>query len=1467
MPKELKELKKFMHGTFSAPSGTDIPDEASTYSLNLDPVTETGKLKGIADHLRQKPYAEGIKRDIRYWSTVPDLVEDTSDGVAGVLAIGDKITITLSAGDETATTGVYTCASANSNTNWKAIFQLFTSDTLLFDSVPEGNAFAGACSPNGGETDAEACSQAGGTWTASNDVLPLDDEATYDNIEAEFADILESVYPTVGLDTSANTGVDEELPLNGIIFTAKPEFDELIVTFTAVNSLDATLDTFVTSLDNNTGVLYTNYLEVAANEMAFLKNDGKDILIYQDNTDLGSAQINIVDDFYGTRTVVDQFSASADPSDTPGIDSEAPLTVTSADDISMETYYNALYLGPGSANNAKWAGYLDNKQMGETFEGFDLQDAELFPVDGAEGSASISRGIETWTAASTPATDYWVGINGSSYKLFTINKATGLIVASDDTLPVKPILIATCKHAVANTTNDWANIYITDKKTNNIYRIEDFVIDGEGKITWATMSTIAYSFGGDGSHNKPSESILVDLLETYEAGETPSNVLWGLFAPSGAGSISHEDSCIFSCQVTQAGTDWAESSEYVSITPGADDSMTFRDRTPNTRKILKRHSTSHYDDGDNKGILNYNLGSKYISNHWNHEREVFHYKYKKPTDSTTFDARHLYVTPEDGFASVEDVYDDDKLTTVKVSGFKNTKTGATNKSNHNSFYSAACQGMGKNYKFFPFKLVDMSQDNFDTDIASAGDTAGGTDGARAHCCMATGVMEGTVQVDQSYIKHYHKRTYKSLWKYGPTYYYHDFKWYVSHGGRMIPKAGVRGFKTSTAHYGYKHVYKYGDARCTADISSGTGEFLRTSTASGTTPNDNDDVRGNIYNSSNKVGSWSLYTNITGVEDIPLFTNVNDLLGLEQVSTILADVGGSDDSFNQLLLTYKGSELENAYIACVDKATGQYVSGGDQPASPSTATTVGGVVNTVDGRALQGPVVLCKEEHEGSHDILISPTAGQYENGFIRLPNDGAWTDTSDADGAGYTANAASQADFGIKIAAGDVTDVAAEDAPNFLQANDYYYKLSLIYDGFQESPLTLYADKFTPSNDLENILLTVFMKKPVSQRATHVVLYRKKGADEFYKMVKEVGLGSGWLAADGESYKKVILDDGTTGATYESITGMPETLRQTSINYTLSTQHDGSLVIANCDHPEINNGDHFIFKSQPGNLAVFNWAQDYLILPNVPTAIKSYAGKVFAWDNSNMHRVNMQNMAVEDSYEGVGCFGENAVLVTDLGMFFCDTNNMYIHTGSNMKPIGAAILQSSEGDLAYAWHDINHDTPPQLGYNAKTTSVYFCFNHKPVSGDNVYKAWVYNIRLTRWDLIDIPKPMAVISGPLNELLVSDGEYLWELNSSKVNKKWSYYSKDMTMETSTQIKVLKSIKIEADDITALDGKIVVDINDAAASKTLDTTGLKDTACIIKPDTASKKFKKVAIKLTDVDTEVDSIGVIYRRKKVK
>tara|TARA_R100001244_G_scaffold67256_1_gene55126 strand:- start:269 stop:526 length:258 start_codon:yes stop_codon:yes gene_type:complete len=60
MAKQLLEIKRFNVGTILSPDAKDIPPEAASYSLNIDSVTEDGKLKGIPNDSITATFPGGI---------------------------------------------------------------------------------------------------------------------------------------------------------------------------------------------------------------------------------------------------------------------------------------------------------------------------------------------------------------------------------------------------------------------------------------------------------------------------------------------------------------------------------------------------------------------------------------------------------------------------------------------------------------------------------------------------------------------------------------------------------------------------------------------------------------------------------------------------------------------------------------------------------------------------------------------------------------------------------------------------------------------------------------------------------------------------------------------------------------------------------------------------------------------------------------------------------------------------------------------------------------------------------------------------------------------------------------------------------------------------------------------------------------------------------------------------------------
>ena len=551
-----------------------------------------------------------------------------------------------------------------------------------------------------------------------------------------------------------------------------------------------------------------------------------------------------------------------------------------------------------------------------------------------------------------------------------------------------------------------------------------------------------------------------------------------------------------------------------------------------------------------------------------------------------------------------------------------------------------------------------------------------------------------------------------------------------------------------------------------------------------------------------------------------------------------------------------------------------------------------------------------------YQIIISPTMGDFQTGIVKYTDsteDSYVPATDDGDigyedttyGTYFWKHPAGGLDFGLTIDfTNEITDITLDtdgdgepDAigqGNFMGNTRYYWKMTLLYDGYQEGPLSQFSfSAIVGSANYNTAMLTVRVSDP-PKRVSHIVLYRKNSANDFFRMVGEVDLSKGWsFNAQKDQYSKILVDEGKLGPTYEAVTGMPESLTETIVNYRLSTVAQGHLIVADCYHPEIKQGQNFLFKSQPNAYSNFNWSRDYCVLPTKPTNIQWWAGKLYTFDLANMYRINIDNLVLEDTFEGIGCISEDTCITTDIGMFFCDYQGMYWHNGQMAENISRDIGQSSwagdqtdiietssEEDLEWrfhSWQNINHNVDPKILFNPKTQSVYFCFQDKhPVDGTIYNGAWVYSLTRKRWDLIDIPEPLGAFTGIKNDIYLSGESKLWQLaHSGNERKKWSFYTKTFDFGGASQDKTFVNVNIVFNNdaeattffTTTTNGTItfVTDGNTVPEDKiTKKRNGNKIT---FKIRGSFRKAKKLQVQLDYMKVEVDSIGMVYKAKAIK
>jgi len=440
-------------------------------------------------------------------------------------------------------------------------------------------------------------------------------------------------------------------------------------------------------------------------------------------------------------------------------------------------------------------------------------------------------------------------------------------------------------------------------------------------------------------------------------------------------------------------------------------------------------------------------------------------------------------------------------------------------------------------------------------------------------------------------------------------------------------------------------------------------------------------------------------------------------------------------------------------------------------------------------------------------------------------------------------------------------DIAGGD---FQAEATYFWKCSYMYDEYQESPLSDHVS-YTPADDKHiEVTIDLYGTSSLSKRISHLMVYRAEDSDDtsavnpdsFYRLVKKIKLDSsfanqsnGW--GDLDFKRKIFVDElNNVGASYEARTLMPETLETSIVNYALSTQINSMHIVGKCYKTEIPDAMNYLFKSKVNNFDQFDWTTDFLRLPTVPTALASFNGRIYAFDENNTYRINPNGFYIEDTFEGAGCFGSDAVVVTEYGMCYCDKNNIYLHDGKAPKPIASPIL---EGDSDFSWHNIHTAKEPIVMFDAKRKSFLIFFR----SGSYFY-AWAYNIIYNRWDLLyySAMEPKAKLHGRNGEIfLATSSGYMDHFMGGSGIDNWEWQSKYMTMGEDTMKKMFYDVKVVGD---ATAPTVTYGVN----GDTTPTTALSSG----KVASGDKKSKSLQVKITQVSGtthKVDSVGVLYRR----
>tara|TARA_R110000824_G_scaffold13876_7_gene59679 strand:- start:2102 stop:5311 length:3210 start_codon:yes stop_codon:yes gene_type:complete len=445
----------------------------------------------------------------------------------------------------------------------------------------------------------------------------------------------------------------------------------------------------------------------------------------------------------------------------------------------------------------------------------------------------------------------------------------------------------------------------------------------------------------------------------------------------------------------------------------------------------------------------------------------------------------------------------------------------------------------------------------------------------------------------------------------------------------------------------------------------------------------------------------------------------------------------------------------------------------------------------------------------------------------------------------------------------------ASDTGELQSGYTYFYKTTMIYDGYQETPLSMEKTldvKTDTTNTTVEVKINDYTQIP--KRASGVKVYRAESDSNtatspysVYRLVKVIPFSKSWTVS-GVTYTYTFDDDGIKGASFEAESGLAETLEGTLPRYALSTQLNNQHYIGKCWHDGyVKDATSYIFVSKVGKFDVFDWLVDFIKLPTVPTALTSFAGRVYAFDELNTYRMRGsaggQGLYIEDVFEGVGCLNDDAVVSTDFGMFFADNKNIYMHNGKSAEPIGEAIVR---GDSTYSWQNRDTSYHTRAMYDATRRSVYFTFK----AGNNYY-AWAWNIPRKRWDMLSFGDTEGTLQ-PKGYYLLNDtsmnvgtGSAVVKFLGGATKRLWSWVSKDLTMGNDTQQKSIKKLLLP----TRIKANYSINSSKPSAGNQVSNTQTRGTYRLAINQKATNL--KVRLDSNAAGDECGAVGVLFRTKR--
>ena len=325
---------------------------------------------------------------------------------------------------------------------------------------------------------------------------------------------------------------------------------------------------------------------------------------------------------------------------------------------------------------------------------------------------------------------------------------------------------------------------------------------------------------------------------------------------------------------------------------------------------------------------------------------------------------------------------------------------------------------------------------------------------------------------------------------------------------------------------------------------------------------------------------------------------------------------------------------------------------------------------------------------------------------------------------------------------------------DFSVTKKYYYKCSIEYDNSQESPLFI-SNAVTATPAATNSV-QIYIEIPDtyfgSLRISAIKIYRSESLlaqsspTSLYRLCGRLQIADAtWSAVTNGNWgsKKIknFFDIGEYGPTYESESGISESLTNNYMRYSIGTQGNGYFFVGQAYNEQFGTSSiaNIIFRSKRNAPDTFDWTNDFLVLPTRPLALHFFRNQLFAFDQNTVFVIDPESFQLIGKLDGYGVVEPSNIVSNNEFMIFANANNVYLHDGQNVTVISNAInisQYSSVGGLTVSTHrGLMASYGLSIAFMSKKNSIVLSYN----KSGSASLAFVFHIPTKSWYYWEVSK--------------------------------------------------------------------------------------------------------------------------------